>query len=65
MTDREQDQAHAREEREETLLERSEDVVRRPVGEEVDPDSIRHAPSLDEEGEVVDEEDLEELRRGQ
>lgn len=65
MTDREQDQAIARKERENTLRERSDDVVRRPVGEEVDPDSMRRAPYVDEEGEVVEDDDLEEIRRGQ
>ncbi len=65
MTDREQDQAQAREEREKTLVERSEDVIRRPVGEEIDPDSIRRAPYIDEDGELVEDEDFDEILRGQ
>lgn len=64
MTDREQDQAEALAERERTLVERAEDVVRRPVGEEFDPDAIRRVPDVDEDGNVIDDDELEELRQG-
>lgn len=61
MTDREQERAEALAERERTLQERAEDVLRRPVGEEFDPDSTRQVPHLDEDGEVVDPESLDDL----
>lgn len=64
MTDREQDQAEALAERKRTLIERAEDVARRPVGEEFDPDAIRQVPDVDEDGNVVDDDELEELRQG-
>ena len=61
MTDHEQERAEALAERERTLHERAEDVARRPVGEEFDPDAIRQVPYVDEEGEVVEDVIIDEL----
>lgn len=61
MTDRDREHAEAQAERERTLKERSEDVSRRPVGEEFDPDSTRQVPYLDEDGELVDPEHIDDL----
>ncbi|HWV35064.1 MAG TPA: hypothetical protein VNZ55_05480 [Thermomicrobiales bacterium] len=63
MTDRNQERYEAQEERERTLQERAEDVRRRPPGEEFDPDSTRQVPPLDEDGEVVEVESVEDISR--
>lgn len=63
MTDRDQERHEALRERERTLEERAEDVRRRPVGEEFDPDSIRLVPHVDEDGELVEPETLDDVIR--
>lgn len=55
MTDREQDQAEALAEREHGLLDDDEVLVRRPVGEEFDPDAIRVVPNIDEDGNLIED----------
>lgn len=63
MTDRDRERYEALKERERTLQERAEDVRRRPAWEEFDPDSIRQVPHLDEDGELVDPEEIEALSK--
>lgn len=55
----------ARAERERIARERAEDVERHPAWEELDPDAIRRAPAVDEEGDIVEDEDIEEILKGQ
>ena len=55
MTDREQDQAEALAERERTPVEDIEEIARRPVGEELDPDSVRQVPLVDEDGNIIED----------
>lgn len=61
MTDRDRERYEAQKERERTLQERAEDVRRRPTWEEFDPDSTRQVPYVDEDGELVDPEEIEAL----
>lgn len=61
MTDREQDLAEALAEREQTLWDRTEDVERRPIGEEIDPDAFRVVPHLDEDGNIIEEDPVDPL----
>jgi hypothetical protein len=64
MTDREKDQALEQPQHDLT----SDDFVREDVkllpGEEIDPDSLRPVPPVDEDGEIVDAEIEEEVLRG-
>lgn len=55
----------AREERERIERELAEDALRRPVGEELDPDATLPTPAVDEEGNIIEDEDLEEILKGQ
>jgi TFIIF-interacting CTD phosphatase-like protein len=60
MTDREQDQAEALAEREQSLLEHADLIIRRPVGEEFDPDAIRVVPHIDEDGNLIEDDILDD-----
>lgn len=65
MTDREKDQAE-----EQPQYERpKDDFVREDipafVAEEIDPDSVRPMPGVDEDGNPLDAEDLDQIRRGE
>lgn len=64
MTDRELDQV--REEPQDDLAgeDHLHDDIPSLVGEEIDPDSVRPVPDIDDDGDVI-EEDLEEIRRGE
>lgn len=55
MTDREQDQAEVLAERKRAPGEGVEDIERRPVGEEFDPDALHPVPQVDEDGNVVED----------
>lgn len=55
MTDREQDQAEALAERDQSLVQDAEILARRPVGEEIDPDAIRVVPDIDEDGNIIED----------
>lgn len=61
MTDREQDQAEALAERERTPTEGTEDIERRPVGEEFDPDALRPLPQVDEEGNIIEDDLIDDV----
>lgn len=65
MTDREKEQAKEQPQHDQT----SDDFVREDVshlvGEEIDPDSVRPIRGIDENGNPVGNEDLDEIRRGE
>jgi len=60
MSERDHERAEALEKRRQAHDEQIGDV-RRKVGEEIDPDSTVEVPYVDEDGEVVDPEDIEAL----
>lgn len=60
MSDRDAARAEAMDARRETHDDETRDV-RRPVGEEIDPDSTVEVPYVDEDGEVVDPEEIDAL----
>lgn len=65
MTDREQDQAEALAERQRTPAEDIEEIARWPIGEEIDPDSVRQVPLADEEGNIIEDDVIDDVYTGQ